>query len=126
MLHQSVDVAVVDSNVFLKDPYALYAIDARQLVIPFHVLEELDHLCNSSGNQGRHARQAVRIIESLRLKGNLHDGVPLKDDLDKSRFLVTPLSFFRRYNSNHRPSNLENSNHICQTRQKDRSILAKY
>ena len=41
------------------------------------MLEELDRLKNSDGDRGSNARQAIRLLENLRLSGSLTEGVPL-------------------------------------------------
>ncbi len=71
------DIAIIDTNVLLKDPYAAYSLDAERVVIPFTVIEELDSLRHISGIAGRNSRESLRMFEQLRQKGNLNSGVPL-------------------------------------------------
>lgn len=89
-----VDVAVIDTTVLLKDPYAPFSINADRVIVPFHVIEELDKLKYGTGSTGRHARQAIRVFERLRLKGDLHTGVALDDDGEKPVLQITTLDFF--------------------------------
>lgn len=96
--HPAVDVAVLDTNVFLKDAYALFSIDVPLIVVPFHVLEELDDCKEVPGVVGRNARQAIHVIEALRLKGDLHRGVQVNEDTSSARVQVTPLNFFNGHN----------------------------
>ena len=49
----------------------------NHVVIPLVVVEELDGLKKADGERGFNARQAIRFLERLRLRGNLLDGVPL-------------------------------------------------
>ena len=86
-----VDVAVVDTNVFLKNPYAAFSLPAHTIVIPFQVLEELDALADVPGAVGRNSRKTINIFESLRLRGDLHAGVPLDNADDASQLMVTTL-----------------------------------
>lgn len=86
-----VDVAVIDTTVLLKDPYAPFSINADRIIIPFHVIEELDKLKYGTGSTGRHARQAIRVFERLRLKGNLHTGVALDEDGKKPVLQITSI-----------------------------------
>lgn len=88
-----IDVAVIDTTVFIKDPHAPFAIKAALLIVPFRVLEELDELKESPGPLGRNSRQAIHVFESLRLKGNLHTGVPLDEKNSPTRLQVTALDF---------------------------------
>src|SRR5699024_998457 len=50
-----------------------------RIVLPLAVLEELDSLKSTEGEAGRNARQAIRYLESLRLRGNLLEGVALSN-----------------------------------------------
>ncbi len=69
---------VLDTNIFIQAPYALYCFQENNIVIPLVVLEELDGLKKADGEKGANARQAIRELEKLRHKGNLLDGVPLE------------------------------------------------
>lgn len=69
---------VVDTNVLIQAPYALYCFDDNQVVLPVVVLEELDNLKKAEGEKGANARTAIRILETLRHKGDLLSGVKLE------------------------------------------------
>ena len=66
---------VLDTNVLLHNPNALFAFADNQVIIPFDVLEELDKFKKDSTDVGRSARTAIRYIDTLREKGHLNDGV---------------------------------------------------
>ena len=66
---------VLDTNVLLHNPGALFAFADNQVIIPFDVLEELDKFKKDSTDVGRSARTAIRHIDTLREKGHLSDGV---------------------------------------------------
>lgn len=68
---------VLDTNVLIQAPYALESFEENCIVLPLAVLEELDRLKNSDGERGSNARQAIRLLENLRLSGSLTEGVPL-------------------------------------------------
>lgn len=68
---------VLDTNVLIQAPYALQCFEENHLVLPLVVLEELDGLKKAEGERGYNARQAIRILERLRLSGNLLTGVSL-------------------------------------------------
>ena len=70
---------VLDTNVLIQAPYALQCFEENHLVLPLVVLEELDGLKKAEGERGYNARQAIRILERLRLAGNLLTGVPLSN-----------------------------------------------
>ena len=69
---------VIDSNVLIQAPYALFCFEENQVVLPLAVLEELDGLKKAEGERGANAREAIRHLEKLRLKGNLLAGVALE------------------------------------------------
>jgi PhoH-like ATPase len=66
---------VLDTNVLLHNPGALFAFADNHVVIPFDVLEELDKFKKDSSDVGRSARTAIRHLDTLREKGHLADGV---------------------------------------------------
>jgi PhoH-like ATPase len=68
---------VLDTNVLLQTPYALFTFDDNIIVIPEVVLEELDKFKKDNSELGANARQVARIIDGLREKGNLNKGIQL-------------------------------------------------
>lgn len=68
---------VLDTNVLLHTPFALFTFDDNTIVIPEVVLEELDKFKKDNSELGANARQVARIIDSLREKGNLNKGINL-------------------------------------------------
>ena len=74
-----VKIYVIDTNVLIQAPYAIYCFDDNQVVLPLVVMEELDNLKKSEGERGSNARKTIRILEQLRQKGDLLNGVELKN-----------------------------------------------
>src|SRR5699024_1166459 len=68
---------VLDTNVLIQAPYALYCFEDNKVVIPLVVLEELDGLKKGEGETGANAREAIRNLEKLRRQGDLLKGVTL-------------------------------------------------
>ena len=68
---------VLDANVLLQAPYALESFEDNHIVLPLAVLEELDALKGADGEAGNNARQALRFLEDLRLRGDLVKSVTL-------------------------------------------------
>lgn len=68
---------VIDTNVLLDAPNAIYAFNEHIVVIPEVVLEELDRFKSESSERGANSREISRIIDKLRLHGSLLDGVAL-------------------------------------------------
>ncbi|MGR5236236.1 PhoH family protein [Vibrio alfacsensis] len=58
-------VYILDTNVLLHDPIAIYAFEEHRIVIPMTVLEELDRIKDSKKDVARDARVAIRTIEHL-------------------------------------------------------------
>lgn len=76
---------VLDTNVLLHNPAALHMFADNHVVIPFPVIEELDHFKKGSDEVGRNAREAIRYLDQLREKGNLIEGVPNDDSIGQGR-----------------------------------------
>jgi PhoH-like ATPase len=68
---------VLDTNVLLQDPNAVFAFEDNEVVIPAVVLEEIDTKKRNADELGRNARYVSRLFDMLRSKGRLHDGIVL-------------------------------------------------
>ncbi|MEE3715796.1 PhoH family protein [Tumidithrix elongata RA019] len=71
-------VFVLDTNVLLHDPNAMWQFEDNDVVLPITVIEELDRFKKQPEMTGRNARQASRNLDALRQKGHLTDGVTLE------------------------------------------------
>jgi PhoH-like ATPase len=69
---------VVDTNVLLYDPQALFVFDEHDIIIPMTVIEEIDRFKKDLNETGRNARTISRYLDELRAKGSLKDGVALQ------------------------------------------------
>jgi PhoH-like ATPase len=70
-------IYVLDTNVLLSDPNALYSYKKNDVVLPLKVLEEVDKHKKRQDGVGAHARQTIRILDELREKGSLATGIRL-------------------------------------------------
>ncbi len=70
---------ILDTNVLLYDPQALFQFEENNLFIPITVIEEIDRFKKNMDETGRNARQVSRILDSLRDQGQLASGVALPD-----------------------------------------------
>lgn len=68
---------VLDTNVLLHDPGAMYAFEDNNVVIPIYVIEEIDNFKKDLSELGRNARQVARQLDALRTNGGLSRGVRL-------------------------------------------------
>ena len=72
-------IYVLDTNVLLQDPHAMLAFQDNDVVIPAAVLEEIDSKKRLADEIGRNARSVARLLDELRSRGRLHDGVLLEN-----------------------------------------------
>lgn len=70
---------VLDTNVLIQDPLALYKFDDNEVVIPDTVIEELDRLKKREGDIGYNARKTIKEIERIRKTGDILNGVIIND-----------------------------------------------
>ncbi|MDR2772680.1 MAG: PhoH family protein [Elusimicrobiota bacterium] len=75
---KKVKTFVLDTNVLLHDPEAMFSFDDNKVVIPMTVVEELDSFKRLNDERGRNARLISRKLDDLRAKGKLSEGVPIK------------------------------------------------
>jgi len=68
---------VLDTNVLLHDPRAMFSFEDNNVVVPIYVVEEIDSFKKDLSELGRNARQVSRYLDQLREEGSLKDGVPL-------------------------------------------------
>jgi PhoH-like ATPase len=70
-------IFVLDTNVLIHDPHAMESFADVIVGIPAIVLEQLDEFKKEVTARGRNAREAIRILDSLRSHGSLKEGVKL-------------------------------------------------
>ena len=70
---------VLDTNVLLHDPHAIFRFEDNNVIIPIYAIEEVDQFKREGSERGRNARQIARLLDELREKGGaLSNGVPLE------------------------------------------------
>jgi PhoH-like ATPase len=72
-------VFVLDTNVLLHDPKAIFHFQEHDVVIPIVVIEEVDHFKKDQSEIGRNARTVSRHLDRLRESGSLNQGVKLEN-----------------------------------------------
>ncbi|MCA1053369.1 PhoH family protein [Rossellomorea aquimaris] len=70
-------IYVLDTNVLLQDPQAIFTFQDNEVVIPAVVLEEVDSKKRYMDEIGRNARHVSKLIDNLRQEGKLHEKIPL-------------------------------------------------
>lgn len=70
---------VLDANVLLHDPYAVYKFEDNNVIIPIYAIEEIDQFKRESTERGRNARTIARVLDELRPDGGtLSKPVPIE------------------------------------------------
>lgn len=72
-------IYVLDTNILLADPNAIYSFGVNDIVIPSVVLQELDSKKKLMDELGRNARYVSRQLDKLREQGKLHETVNLSN-----------------------------------------------
>lgn len=99
-------IYVIDTNVLLHDPLAIFSFEENEVVIPSVVLEEIDSKKRLADEIGRNARFVSRQLDRLRESGHLHNGVVLENggllkvELNHRRFVRVQELFGEMTNDN--------------------------
>ncbi len=78
MMTRSKRIYVLDTNVLMHDPTALFKFEEHDVFLPMMVLEELDAAKKGHSEASRNARQVSRLINELIEAGN---GGPIEEGL---------------------------------------------
>lgn len=70
---------VLDTNILLQNPNAIFGFEDNVVVITGTTLQELDSKKNMEGELGFNARLAARLLENIRSRGDILKGVKLKE-----------------------------------------------
>ncbi len=73
-------IYVLDTNVLIHDPRAIFNFVDNEVVVPISVIEEIDKL-KRDPTTGAQARITSRVIDKIRSKGSLSKGVELENDI---------------------------------------------
>jgi PhoH-like ATPase len=57
---------VLDANVLLHDPHAIFKFEDNDLIIPIYAIEEIDQFKREGSERGRNARTIARLLDDLR------------------------------------------------------------
>lgn len=71
---------VLDTNILLHEPLAIYSFQEHDVVVPMTVLEELDRIKDSKRDVARDARVAIRALEALfkdATPDEISEGIPI-------------------------------------------------
>ena len=73
------NIIVLDTNVLLHDPNALFSFKGERVIIPMMVIEEIDTFKKGVDEKGRNARQISRYLDKIRKEGSLQNGVEIEN-----------------------------------------------
>jgi PhoH-like ATPase len=96
---------VLDTNVLLHDPRAIFGFGDNNVVVPIYVIEEIDNFKRDLSTLGRNARQVSRYLDEFRTLGNLREGVSLGPDKGGLRVLFTDRQLPRELADGHSTDN---------------------
>src|SRR5262249_32920979 len=70
---------VLDTNILLHEPHAIFRFDDKNRIIPTYVIQEGGQFKPEGPERGRNARHVVRLLDDLREQGgSLSKGVDIK------------------------------------------------
>jgi PhoH-like ATPase len=69
---------ILDTNVILHDPNAVFVFGDNTVIIPIKVIEEIDKFKRDLNETGKNARTFCRMLDAMRAFGSLSQGVPLQ------------------------------------------------
>lgn len=78
-------IFVLDTNILLHEPLAIYSFQEHDIIIPMTVLEELDKIKDSKRDVARDARVAIRTLEDMfrdATPDQISEGIPFSTDKD--------------------------------------------
>lgn len=128
-------IFVLDTNVLMHDPTAIFRFDEHDIYIPMVVLEELDNAKKGLSEVARNARQASRFLDELLAEAdenNIEQGLPLTherirgatkpDELDPPNGHSTGRLYFQTHL--HKPQLREQNSNASYGGKADNVILA--
>ena len=70
---------ILDTNILLHTPQAIFSFPNSNVLIPIEVIEEMEKFKRDMNELGRNSRNAAQLLDDLRGRGRLGEGVHLDD-----------------------------------------------
>jgi len=70
-------IFILDTNVLLHDSQAIFKFQDNDVIIPLIAIEEMDNQKRRQDEVGRNARRVAKMIDDLRHRGKIFEGVKL-------------------------------------------------
>lgn len=96
---------VLDTNILLDSPNAIFGFEDNTVAVTATTLQELDSKKTAPGELGFNARESCRIIENLRIKGDLLSGIKLDNGGIFKIVLETPYNYLPKEYDAAKPDN---------------------
>lgn len=80
MAKENKKIYILDTSVLVYDSEAIETFQQTNIGIPITVIEELDRFKSETSERGAAAREVIRFLDAVRLKGSLKDGVQLDNE----------------------------------------------
>jgi len=68
---------ILDTNILLFDPQSLFHYPGSELILTLEVIEEIDTFKHDPNERDRSSRTVAHLIDELRARGSVGDGVPM-------------------------------------------------
>ena len=68
-------IYVVDTNILMSTPNAMFGFGDNKVVITGTTLQELDKHKTDSGERGYNTRETIRILDAISKRGNIKEGI---------------------------------------------------
>lgn len=79
-MNKEITHIILDTNVLLHDPRAIFQFPNQTIVIPIEVIEEIEKFKRDAGELGSNSRKLTTILDSIREKGDPGKGLELPDN----------------------------------------------
>ncbi|MFW5960253.1 MAG: PhoH family protein [Chitinivibrionales bacterium] len=70
---------ILDSTVLLHDPGAMFSFEDNDVIIPFSVIDKIEHFKKELSEKGKNARTTAVMLDDLRSSGSLNKGIHLEN-----------------------------------------------
>lgn len=98
-------IYVIDTNVLLQDPMALFSFPKETIVIPLTVIEEIDKMKKRQDQVGKNAREVLRKLDKLSKRGKFTEANPIV--LDNEGKVIIELNHIDALKKSGKDINLE-------------------
>ncbi|MBU2512469.1 PhoH family protein [bacterium] len=88
MNRQKFNRYVLDASILLYDPECINSYPNSFVIIPISVIEEIDHFKKDFTETGRNARIVSKMLDKIRTKGSLTEGIELSNGSVLSVFIA--------------------------------------